>query len=141
MHKFAKIASAIILALAITGCASLKNPFVDGKFNSAVWKADMVAVKSAVKTGGQAVLDVMDELCPAVPDASTAVNDPTNAATAVAYLGSASAAQKWANNANDALTLFADACRTRNAASAKAVLERAAQAINDAKAIFASAKK
>lgn len=124
------------LALTLAGCVTVQNPFIGGKFNAAVWKADIAAVRAAAKSGLDDVRAVMDELCPVTGQVLTAVNDPQNQALA-RTVASDSAVQKNVNNVNSAVRLLDDACRIGDAASARVVLVASAQAINDAKVIFA----
>lgn len=127
-------------ALSLGGCASigLKDPWGSGKFDLAVWQADMQQIRAAAKTGGQAALAAMDALCPGIPQASNVVNDPRNQSAAQALFGVHNAT-KNINNINAALTLLNDACAVRDAKVARDVIVTGAQAINDAKAIFAKA--
>lgn len=128
-----------LVTLPLAGCATfgLQDPWAAGTFNSAVWQADLVKVKAAAKSGGDAALAAMDALCPAIQPAAAVVNDPTSIAAAQSVFG-VNAATKNVNNINDALDLLADACTTRNATSAQQVLVAGAQAINDAKRILAA---
>lgn len=130
-----------ITALSLSACATgLANPFAGGHFSNDIWKADVALVRDAVRQGGQAVLDTMDALCPEIPTARSAINDPAAQAAAVAIYGGVNNATKATNNINDALVLLADACAVRNADSARKVLVSGAQAINDARAILAVSK-
>lgn len=137
MHKLAILA----LAAALSGCASLglQDPFANGRFDSAVWKADLALIRAKIQTGGQAALDVMDALCPEISTASQVVNDPAYYAAAQTVFGP-NAVNKNLNNINDGLHLLSDACQVRSAATARDVLLNGAQAINDAKRIFAAKK-
>ncbi len=122
-------------ALLLAGCATLQDPFAGGKFNSAVWKADVAAVKAATKSTLDDVRAVMDELCPVTGTVLAVANNPANQELARAVV-SDSAVQKNVNNVNNAVKLLDDACRIGDAASARVVLVAAAQTINDAKVIF-----
>jgi hypothetical protein len=135
MHKI--IALSFSLALAGCGTFGLLDPWAGGSFDPAVWKADLAKVKAAAQTGGQAALDAMDALCPSVSQASAVVNDPTYVGPAQSVFG-VNGATKAINNINDGLSLLADACNVRNAATAQAAIVRGAQAITDAKRIFAA---
>lgn len=136
-----KLLLVIPLAFALSGCASLGlvDPFASGKFDAAVWKADLAKVKSAAQQGGQAALDAMDALCPSVAQASTVVNDPAYVGAAQSVFG-VNGSTKALNNINDGLYLLSSACAVRNANSAKQAIVLGAQAINDAKLIFAAKK-
>ena len=134
MRKFTILI--LVIAVALGGCASLRNPFASGKFNSAFWKADVAAVKAAAKGTLDDVRAVMAELCPMTSDVLAVANDPTNQELARAVV-SDSAVQKNVNNVNSAVRLLDDACRIGDATSAKGILVAAASAINDAKVIFA----
>lgn len=136
-----KLLLIVPLALALSGCASfgLQDPFASGKFDPAIWKADMDKVKAAAKTGGQAALDAMDALCPSVAQASVVVNDPAYVGAAQSVFG-VNGSTKALNNINDGLYLLSSACAVRNADSAKQAIVLGAQAINDAKRIFAAKK-
>lgn len=128
---------ALVAAITLTGCAGkLENPFADGKFNKAIWRADIAVIKATIANGREAIQAVKDELCPVVGEAFTVANDPTNQAIAQSYLGSATAVQKAVNNANDGLTLLADVCRGAGTADVKEALVAGAQALNDIKRIF-----
>ncbi len=132
-----KSALVIVAALALSGCAGrLENPFAGGKFNSAVWRADIAVIKATIANGREAIQTVKDELCPVVGEAYAVANDPTNQAIAQSYLGSATAVQKAVNNANDGLTLLADVCRGAGTTDVKTALIAGAQALNDIKRIF-----
>lgn len=139
MHKLI----IIVTALALGGCATLEgfqNPFAGGKFDAAVWKADMVKIKAAAKQGGQAALDTMDALCPSVSQASAAVTDPVYVGTAQAVFG-VNGSTKALSNISDGLRILADACAVRDAKTAAQAIVLGAQAINDARLILAAAGK
>lgn len=136
-----KYTIAIVLALSLGGCASLglQDPWASGKFDISVWNADLTQIKTAAKSSADVVLSTMDALCPGIPQASTVVNDPAYSAAAASVFG-VNGSTKALNNINDGLSLLADACNTRNADSARTAIVLGAQAINDAKRIFAAKK-
>lgn len=125
----------LVTTLALGGCITLQNPFVGGKFNSAIWRADVAAVKAAARGTIDEVRAVMAELCPVTGQVLAIVNDPTNQQLA-RTVASDSAIQKNVGNVNAAVRLLDDACRIGDAALARGVLVAAAQTINDAKVIF-----
>lgn len=118
--KSIRMMSAVALcAVAVAGC-TIQNPFGGPSLSlTGSLTADMpgiqayaASIKAGVKADIGKVQDFFQTVCPLLPQAQTAVSDPTTQQLAVTVTGSDTGGQKLISNLNTGLQVGGKVCAT-----------------------------